>query len=150
MLGIDDGFFSRGSPVAVVAVCVVLVGVILAADLATGPHLSLSVFYLVPPALATWRLGRIAGVFAGAATGLTWTIADTAAGVYGSDRLAPYWNVTVRFALMVAVSTLLAQLRPTMRSHERMTLEAVDAADELRSLNALKDTLLHAVSHDLR
>jgi two-component system sensor histidine kinase KdpD len=37
-----------------------------------------------------------------------------------------------------------------MQDERDLADEAMDAADELRTLNDVKDTLLHAVSHDLR
>jgi two-component system OmpR family sensor kinase len=146
----DEGFFARGPAIVVVLVCALLVAGTVAADVATGPHLSLSLFYLIPPALLAWRFGRVGGALSAGVTAVIWTAADLASGAYEGDGLAPVWNVTIRFFLMVGVSALLAQLHDTMRLQRRMTDDAVDAADQLRSLNALKDTLLHAVSHDLR
>ncbi len=127
-----------------------LVATILAADVATGPRLSLSVFYLIPVALVTWRLGRAGGLPTAAVAAFAWTIADVLAGSYPAASAVAFWNLAARFGVLYVVAALLATVSAAMRAERGLAEEAMVAADELRSINEVKDTLLHAVSHDLR
>jgi signal transduction histidine kinase len=145
-----EAYFANRSPAFVVLTSVLLIGVILAADVATGRYLSPSLFYLVPVALTTWRLGRGAGALVGGACAISWTCSDLLTDAYRAGSLAPYWNAAVRFGVLFIVASLLATIRARMQVERDLADEAIGEADELRTLNDVKDTLLHAVSHDLR
>jgi signal transduction histidine kinase len=145
-----ETFFAERSPAFVIVTSVLLMAVIFAADLATGRTLSPSLFYLLPVALMTWRMGRGAGAVVAGLAAIAWTVSDIVSKAYGAGALAPYWNAAVRFAVLNVVASLLATLRSRMLNERELAHEAIDAADELRTLNDVKDTLLHAVSHDLR
>jgi signal transduction histidine kinase len=145
-----EAFFAERSPAFVIAASVVVVAVIFAADIATGRTLSPSLFYLLPVALMTWRLGRGGGVVVSALCALAWTASDIISKAYRPGSFAPYWNAVVRFAVLYVVASLLATIRLRMQAERAAADEAIGAADELRTLNDVKDTLLHAVSHDLR
>src|SRR5262245_24613443 len=69
------------------------------ADVATGSEISLSFLYLLPVALATWFLGKRAGLlFAGlSATG--WVAAYLRTGHLYSAPHVLYWNATVELAM---------------------------------------------------
>jgi signal transduction histidine kinase len=145
-----EAFFAERSPAFVVVASAILIGVIFAADIATGRTLSPSLFYLLPVALMTWRLGRGGGVIVAIVSSIAWTVSDIISKAYGPGSLAPYWNAVMRFAVLYVVASLLATIRQRMRAEREAADEAIGAADELRTLNDVKDTLLHAVSHDLR
>ena len=62
----------------------------------------------------------------------------------------PYWNAIVRFAVFLAFAMLLDTLRSIIDAQwERVERESERSSD-LREMNDVKDTLLHAVSHDLK
>lgn len=145
-----ERYFAERSPGFVVASSMLLIAVIFSADAATGRLLSPSLFYLVPVSLMTWRLGRGAGTAIAATSAVAWTLSDVASDVYGAGSVEPYWNGAVRFGVLFVVASLLATVRSRMQAERELADEAIGAADELRSLNEVKDTLLHAVSHDLR
>jgi signal transduction histidine kinase len=145
-----ESFFAERSPSFVILASILLVGVIFSADVATGKTLSPSLFYLLPVALMTWRLGRGAGVLLALGAAISWTVSDIISKAYPAGAVAPYWNALVRFAVLYIVASLLAAVRERMLDERELTDEAIGAADELRTLNDVKDTLLHAVSHDLR
>jgi signal transduction histidine kinase len=143
-------YFAQRSPAFVIVVSVLLVGVIFSADIATGRTLSPSLFYLLPVALMTWRLGRRAGILLAVVSAIVWSLSDLISNAYASNGLAPYWNAAMRFGVLSIVASLLAAMRSRMQAERDLAHEAIGAVDELRTLNDVKDTLLHAVSHDLR
>lgn len=145
-----ESYSARRSPAFVILASVLLVGLILTADIATGRSLSPSLFYLVPVAFMTWRLGRGPGVAIAVASAVAWTTSDVFSHVYDAGSLEPYWNAVVRFGVLFVVASLLATIRATVQAERHLADEALGVADELRTLNDVKDTLLHAVSHDLR
>lgn len=95
----------------------VLVTIICLFDFMTGPHLSFTIFYVVPAALGAWR-----GNFAyGILLALTGTVAW-----YGVNEIEmPHsalgvrmWNAIVLFSFLVITSSLLTRLRAAI-VHER-------------------------------
>jgi signal transduction histidine kinase len=145
-----ETFFAERSPAFVIVASVLLIGIIFLEDVATGRTLSPSLFYLLPVALITWRLGRGGGAAIAGISAIVWTLSDIVSKAYGANALAPYWNAVARFAVLSVVASLLSTIRSRMRADRELADEAIDAADELRTINDVKDTLLHAVSHDLR
>jgi len=145
-----ERFFSERSPAFMVVATILVIGVIFSADIATGRKLSPSLFYLLPVALMTLRLGRRAGVATAVGCSLAWTVSDIVSGSYGIASIAPWWNTGVRCAVLLVVASLLATIAESMEDEREVADQAIGAADALRELNAVKDTLLHAVSHDLR
>jgi signal transduction histidine kinase len=145
-----DRFFAERSPPFVVVATVLLVGVIFAADVATGRKLSPSLFYVLPVTLTTLRLGRRAGLLTSLLAAAAWTSSDVVSGSYVAHDVAAWWNMSVRLGVFLVIVALLATSRESMQDERDAADEAIGAADELRELNDVKDTLLHAVSHDLR
>jgi signal transduction histidine kinase len=133
----------------VYAVAFVFTAAVLVLDYLTGPQVSLALFYLMPIGLVTWNLGRGAGIF----TALVATLSGFLADQLGPDALhslVPYWNSLARLAFFAVVVQLLATLKETMdEQRERADIEH-EVSSGLRELNDVKDTLLHAVSHDLK
>jgi hypothetical protein len=89
LLRVDEHIADRGPTVALVAGCA-LVLLIWLVDLLTGPRVSLSLFYLVPVAVVTWRLGRLSGAVVAIASSIAWMIADLRGGLYSGHSLVPY------------------------------------------------------------
>jgi signal transduction histidine kinase len=129
--------------VALAVVFVVIVGL---ADRLTGRGATLAPFYLMPVLLVTWNVGRVGGL---AIAGLA-TVAAQLADVEPENVLVPSWNAIVWFATLMFFVWLLSMLKNAVsRQHLRLAREA-ELADGLREQNEVKDTLLHAVSHDLK
>jgi diguanylate cyclase (GGDEF)-like protein len=100
-------------------ICIVLLGV---ADYLTGSELAFSVFYLFPVGLATWYVGREAGVVASVLSASSWYLADALArGEPYSYPFIPAWNTGVRLVTFFALTMLLAVLREAL---ERESLHA--------------------------
>ena len=118
-------------------------------DRLTGPGAFLPPLYLMPVLLVTWNVGRGAGL---ATAGLA-TIATQVAGITDTDAshgLVPSWNAMMWLLVLVFVVWMLSTLKELIRTQRiRIAHQAVES-DDLRELNEVKDTLLHAVSHDLK
>ncbi|MFL5767711.1 MAG: sensor histidine kinase [Actinomycetota bacterium] len=123
---------------------VILIGVV---DHFTG-QLSLSVFYVLPLVLATWLLGKFRGALIALGAALVWLAADITAHI--GEGVIPYWNALARFGVFFVIVSLVAALRDALAHEHDLAMQERDISEGLRGLNEMKDTLLHAVSHDLR
>ncbi len=144
-----EGFFDGRSPRAVYAVGLTFTAVLLILDFLSGARISFSLFYLMPLGLVTWNLGRRAGM----GTALVCTAATLVADLTGPGAvtdLVPYWNALGRFAVFIAFALLLATLKETLVAQGQRVEQEHEVSSGLREMNEVKDTLLHAVSHDLK
>ncbi|MEA2550238.1 MAG: two-component system, OmpR family, sensor histidine kinase KdpD, partial [Actinomycetota bacterium] len=142
------GFFDGRPPALICVLGVIFIVAVAVLEYVTDAKLTLALFSLMPVVLVTWNLGARAGaVFAVMATG-----AVVAADILGRRDLGPepYWNGVAQFLVLMFVVWILATLRRVLdQQATRLDRERL-AAEDLRHLNAVKDTLLHAVSHDLK
>lgn len=144
------GFFDGKSTFLVAVVGFAFVGVVGVLDYLT-PHLSLSLLYLMPIGLVTWNLGRRWG----ALTVVVATVAAMVADVTANPTVGPtnpdtYWNALVQFAVFLAFAILLDTLRSFIDDQWSRVEQEEERSSDLRDMNDAKDTLLHAVSHDLK
>ena len=143
-----QGFFEGRPPALVYVLGVTFAAAVGIVEYATGAKLTLALFSLMPVVLVTWNLGGRAG-------GAIAVFSTTA--IVGADVLvkrdlgvALYWDGAVQLVVLLFVVWILVTLRRALGAQEvRLGVELL-AGDELRHLNAVKDTLLHAVSHDLK
>jgi two-component system sensor histidine kinase KdpD len=112
-------------------------------------RISLALFYLVPVGFVTWEVGRRWGAFIVAAAAVAGLFAELSA--FGPNAgLVPYWNALVRGALLGILAMLLATFHHSIDQQIKRAEEERGVSDQLRELNDMKNTLLHAVSHDLK
>jgi signal transduction histidine kinase len=123
---------------------VVVVGIV---DHVTGPGVSLAPFYLMPVVLATWTGGRAWGLGVAGMAAVATRLADPSD---ATSVLVHSWNALVWFVMLAAVVFLVDALDETMRRQRRRLAHETEVVDDLRHENDMKNTLLHAVSHDLR
>jgi signal transduction histidine kinase len=123
---------------------VIVVGII---DHLTGSGVSLAPFYLMPVVLATWTGARAWGLGVAGMAALATRLADQSD---GTSVLVHSWNALVWFLVLAAVVWLVDELERTVRRQRRQIAHETEVADDLRHENDMKNTLLHAVSHDLR
>jgi diguanylate cyclase (GGDEF)-like protein len=117
---VTDYLRSRPRHVTVALIFSLLAGLGLI-DYWTGIELAVSVFYLVPIALAAWVLGgRWTMSFAALAT-VIWFWADIAGGNRYEAPFIPYWNAAMRFAHFVVLAYLLAFVRKTLDSERALS-----------------------------
>ena len=97
-------------PGAATALAVVFVMVIGWADYITGDY-SMTVFYLIPVAVATWYGGRLSGWFIGLLSAAAWLAGDLALS-YPSNHhfLMPSWNAAMPALIYGVVVELLSSL----------------------------------------
>lgn len=123
MLAEKPTFWPR---LAILALCLGLVMLLGLIDFFVGWELSFSIFYLPPIVLATWRLGKRAGLAVAVFSTSVWLLADLLAGAMFSHPFVPYWNAAVRFGFFFITLALVS-------NHK-------DSVDQIKAL-ALVDSL---------
>jgi len=145
------GFFDGKSPLLVAVLGLAFIAVVSVLDYLTGPQLSLSLLYLMPIGLVTWNLGRRWGAVAVVISTVAALVSDVLSSPSTSTTdPVPYWNGIVRFAVFLAAAMLLDTLRSIIDAQWGLVDEEAGRSSDLREMNDVKDTLLHAVSHDLK
>lgn len=104
---------------SIAAVVAALWSVVFGLDLLTGPHVSFSIFYLLPISVVSLRLGHRGGVIAAVLGAITWFVADRIGGQDGFGGLVPMWNGLVRLGLFLIVSVLLVAVRDLLVAQRR-------------------------------
>lgn len=145
------GFFDGKSPMLVAVLGLAFIAVVSVLDYLTGPQLSLSLLYLMPIGLVTWNLGRRWGAVAVVVSTIAALVSDVLSSPTTSTTdPVPYWNGIVRFAVFLAAAMLLDTLRSIIDAQWGLVEREAGRSSDLREMNDVKDTLLHAVSHDLK
>lgn len=103
--------FSEEHPFASVLLGLSLVALLGVLDWASGPTLSLEIFFLIPVALTVWFAGRKAGVLIATLSAITWLAADTASKPLSLSSPVPYWNATMKLGFLLAVAWILPALK---------------------------------------
>jgi signal transduction histidine kinase len=142
-----EGFFDGKSRGVTLLLGAAFLAVVAVMDYLLGPRLSVALFYLMPIGLVTWNLGLRWGAFTAVLSTGAALWSDL---LYPNYDLLPWWNAVFRFAAFLSIAVLLATLRRIIEAQwEHLEREAA-VTTGLRELNEVKDTLLHAVSHDLK
>ena len=105
---------SNGKPRSSVLIVMAAVFLVLAVgwvDYWTGEDLSLSILYLVPISLCTWRVSRGSGLIIAWSSAIVWLAADLAASHKPGHPLVPYWNAGMLLASFWVVVYLLSSLK---------------------------------------
>ncbi|WP_017302338.1 GGDEF domain-containing protein [Nodosilinea nodulosa] len=103
-------FLERQSKVTLVGLSLGLTVLIGTIDALVWLDVALSIFYLIPLAIAAWFLGPRMGLFVAFCCTLAWFQADIAA-KHADAGLLPYWNAAVRFGFFAIINVLLASQR---------------------------------------
>ncbi len=143
-----EAFFGQRPPLFVFVLGIVFCLVVGVLDSMAWSEISFGLFYLMPIGLITWHLGRRAGAVMAILAAAAGTLGDVMGGP--STGLIPYWNGLVRLAVFLIVAALLATLKSSIELQRQVAMHEHDVSEQLRDLNDLKNTLLHAVSHDLK
>ncbi len=98
----------------IVSAAIALVSAIGLLDYYTGYKLSVSLLYLAPVLLASWTVGRKAGLLIAAVGMLAWFFADASLRQEGFNNPVAYWNALMRLGFFVTAALLLASLKSAL------------------------------------
>jgi signal transduction histidine kinase len=111
-------------------------------DYLTGEELSVSILYLVPVCLCTWRVGRRCGLVTAWASAMAWLAADLAASERQGHPLVPYWNGAVLLGTFWVVVYLLSALKVLQTSLEdKVEQRTSDLRSEIAERTRAEDEL---------
>jgi C4-dicarboxylate-specific signal transduction histidine kinase len=111
------------------ALCVVIVALIAVVDYITGYELSLSILYLGPVCLATWTLGRSAGVAFSVLSLVAWLISDHMMGHIYAHPFYHFWEATIRIVTLIGFALLLDKLRVALAHADERFVTVLDRLD---------------------
>ena len=143
-----EAFLSGRPPAYVLAVAVLFVIGVGVADSLIGPNISIAPFYVLPILIATWNLGRAWGFLVAGLAAVAMQLAHVRS--VETNVLVPSWNALVWYAVFLFVVWLLAIIRDHAKRQRTQLESQEEVSDDLRAQNDMKNTLLHAVSHDLK
>ncbi len=89
-------------------------------DMLTGSEISFSIFYLLPVALATWKLDRRWGITFSLVSGAVWLAADLAGREAMLTSAIPLWNALVRIGFFLLFVAVLQDLWETRERESRI------------------------------
>ena len=143
-----EAFLSGRPPAYVLAVAVLFVVGVGVADSVIGPDVSIAPFYVLPVPIATWNLGRAWGFLVAGLAAVAMQLAHVRS--VETNVLVPSWNALVWYAVFLFVVWLLSIIRDHAKRQRSRLESQEEVSDDLRAQNDMKNTLLHAVSHDLK
>lgn len=120
------------SPKASLGTAAVLLLAAGALDWLISPQVSLSLLYLLPIALVTWRVSRWAGLGTALVCSVVWLVIELGTNKSYTNEAIPFWNAIVRGAFFCLVSWLMAEIierkrvEQSLRESERRVAEASD------------------------
>lgn len=114
------GKYRRGPLIGLIASWILLIGIF---DFATGPYVGLSIFYLIPVALAAWHISENAGILTAAVCAGMWFIADLLTQAAGYHLVLQIWNAGMRLGLFTIVAALVSNVRRLTANLEETVYE---------------------------
>ncbi len=106
-------------------------------DYFTRNELQVSVLYLVPIALASWKLTRGEAVFVASFSALIWFVAETAALHQTTTVWIPFLNMLALFGVFLTVALILSALREAFAEQKRLIGELEEALGRVKTLTGL-------------
>ncbi len=135
-----EGFLHTFSPPFVVILGLLLMALIGLVDAVTGSF-AVGVFYLVPIGLVTYSRGRWVGTLMAAAAAMAWAGVEVYQHVTTWSEGVTYWNILTRFYVYEAIVLLVAPMRDVVLRERELAAREAEAADKLRALNEIRDSL---------
>src|SRR5271170_3764854 len=108
-LPLVPGYFGHVGAGLLTVACLAAVALTALLNHATGPELSLSIFYLIPVAACAWWGGFAHGILLALAGAVSWHAVDALENPLSSPTIS-LWNGVVRFGTLAFVSSLVARL----------------------------------------
>jgi signal transduction histidine kinase len=139
------------SGAAAVAVVLLVVAVVGIADYLTGHEILLSIFYLVPVAIAAWSVGRAFAMITSLLSVGAWVIGDMAAGAVYGRPFVLVWNASITLAFYFVVVVLIGRIRGMQRNlEERVRLRTVALTEEMSERQRLEREILDIGENERR
>jgi len=132
----------------VLAACFLTIALVGLVDRSTGPYVALSIFYVGPIFVAAFVCGRRWGwivAFTSALVGLAADLTNP-----GNIGTASYWNAGVRTCVFVLMAEVVARLSDALHREREVARREVAAAEQLREVDRMKDSILQSIAHDLQ
>lgn len=89
-------------------------------DRLTGYELSISVFYLIPIAIAVWYGSRNLGYIASGVSAASWMVVEGTTSQTYTRHWVLYWNTATRLLFFVVVAYLISELRSQLMRQRRL------------------------------
>jgi serine phosphatase RsbU (regulator of sigma subunit) len=119
--------FLRRLPKAVLmALGLLLVVLLWFLDYATGPELSLFIFYVVPVVLVVWFVGRQAALALSVIAAAAWFLADFLEGRVYAHPAIPLWNVAEKLIFFVLVVQVISTLKAALEREKLVRQEFLE------------------------
>lgn len=106
-------------------------------DYFTRNELQVSVLYLVPIALASWKLTRGEAVFVASFSALIWFVAETPVLRQTTTVWIPFLNMLALFGVFLTVALILSALREAFAEQKRLIRELEEALGRVKTLTGL-------------
>lgn len=113
----------------------------------TGPHISFSIFYLVPIAGAAWWLGVLPGYFAALVAAAVWLLVESHA-VHGIAPWVLKWNAAVRLSFFMMFVALVAAVRRSKLDLEAEVMRQTVRVREIAEATSRDQARLARDLHD--
>jgi signal transduction histidine kinase len=148
----QSDLFSRQSKSTIAAIAVALTAFTGVLDYLTGPHISVSAFYLLPLSLAAWYLGAPFAFFIAVASVAAWVMGNILN--HDSDFTnigLVSWNAVVQFVSYLVVVVVLTRLRALNRDLETRIIQRTAAlTTEIAERDRLQQELLNVSDSEQR
>ncbi len=135
-----EAVLGRRTPGFVILTGLLLLALIGLVDAVTGSF-DVAVFYLFPVAIVTFTRGRWMGAFLAGVATVARSAAEVAREVTTLDSPVTYWSAITRFYVFMAVVLMIGPMRDALVKQRELTAKEAEAAEQLRALNELRETL---------
>jgi len=137
------GWLDSRSPAAVCVAGAVMIFCIYKFGYKTGPHLSSSLFYLVPVLLVTRVAGFKGGTIAALGATLLWLYKDLNTPGAFEKTYAPYWNSVMRMGTWMIIVGLVSAMRSMTEHLEERVVERTSALEaQIAEKRELEENIL--------
>lgn len=120
--------------VAATFAATLLIGIL---DYLTGTEFSFFVFYFIPVGIASWGLGRRAGMLTAAGCAAMWLAVEMASGHAYAWWLNRYLDTGIRLVAYLVLAAVIAAVRESLRRERALSAELQEALDNVRQLRGL-------------
>lgn len=137
------GWLDSQSPTAVCAIGALIIFCIYKFGYKTGPHLSSSLFYLVPVLLITRVAGFKGGTVAALGATILWLYKDLNTPGAFEKTYAPYWNSVMRMGTWMIIVGLVSAMRSLTDHLEERVVERTSALEaQIAEKRELEESIL--------